>query len=177
MCDFCFPAQKLIIEADGDFWHCNPKKYPSGATHPHQVKGINKDKAKSAYIKKVDDGSWTLIRLWESDIEENVVECIDNVVMPAKNMIDETYTEPPTLFEHFAGVANKIGVYTANDYANIVKKLNRNFKVAEASVTGMAAKSQEHLCNLPERLERFAERTKYRMTKPVGFDWIYGRTA
>jgi len=101
----------------------------------------------------------------------------DNVVMPAKNMIDETYTEPPTLFEHFAGVANKIGVYTANDYANIVKKLNRNFKVAEASVTGMAAKSQEHLCNLPERLERFAERTKYRMTKPVGFDWIYGRTA
>ena len=101
----------------------------------------------------------------------------DNVVMPAKNMIDETYTEPPTLFEHFAGVANKIGVYTANDYANIIKKLNRNFKVAEASVKGMAAKAQEHLCNLPERLERFAERTKYRMTEPVGFDWIYGRTA
>ena len=101
----------------------------------------------------------------------------NGVVMPAKNMIDETYTEPPTLFEHFAGVADKIGVYTTLDYAKIVNKLNKTFKVADASVKGEAAKAQEYLCNLPGRLEKFAERTKYRMTEKVKFDWLWGRTA
>jgi len=101
----------------------------------------------------------------------------DKVIMPALNMIDETYTEPPTLFEHFAGVANKIGVYTTFDYANIVEKLNKTFKVAKTSVKGNAAKAQEYLCQLPGRLMNVAERTKYRIAKPVAFDWIYGRTA
>ena len=36
----------------------------------------------------------------------------DKVIMPALNMVDGTYPEPPTLFEHFAGVASKIGAYT-----------------------------------------------------------------
>ncbi len=80
MCDFCFPQQKLIIEVDGDFWHANPKKYPLGSSlHPHQIKGMGKDKAKTAYIKKVDDGSWTLLRFWESDINKNVSECVDKI--------------------------------------------------------------------------------------------------
>ena len=39
----------------------------------------------------------------------------DGVVMPAMNMTDGTFTEPPDLFKHFAGVASKIGVYGIAD--------------------------------------------------------------
>jgi len=78
-CDFCFPKQKLIIEADGDFWHCNPKIYPNGPTHPHQIKGIKKDKSKKAYITKVDNGSWTYLPIWESEIKKDVSKCVDRV--------------------------------------------------------------------------------------------------
>jgi len=81
MCDFCFPDKKVIVEADGDFWHCNPLKYPDGPTHPHQVKGIRKDKSKKAYITKVDNGSWTLLNFWESDIIKDVSKCVDEIEM------------------------------------------------------------------------------------------------
>ena len=80
MCDFCFPLQKVIVEAYGDFWHRNPKKYPKGfKLHPHQKKDIAKDKAKEAYIRKVDKGSWKLIILWESDIKKDVSKCVDKI--------------------------------------------------------------------------------------------------
>jgi G:T-mismatch repair DNA endonuclease (very short patch repair protein) len=78
-CDFCFPKQKIILEAYGDFWHCNPKVYPEGPKHKHQVKGINRDKSKEAYITKIDNGSWRYLYLWESDICEDIVSCIDNI--------------------------------------------------------------------------------------------------
>jgi len=47
--------------------------------HPHQVKGINRDKSKKAYITKVDNGSWTLLNFWESDIKKNVLKCVDKI--------------------------------------------------------------------------------------------------
>ena len=90
MCDFCFPNQKIIIEVDGDFWHGNPIKYiDRGKLHPHQIKGINRDKSKDAYIKKVDNGSWRIIRIWESDIYKDVVKCVDKIIelLNSKNKI------------------------------------------------------------------------------------------
>ncbi len=81
MCDFCFPKQKVIIEVDGDFWHGNPNKYSDkDKLHPHQIKGINRDKSKDAYIKKFDNGSWTIIRIWESEIKKDVVKCVNKIV-------------------------------------------------------------------------------------------------
>ena len=82
MCDFCFPQQKLIIEVDGDFWHANPNKYTDQSKlHPHQKKGIDRDKSKIAYITKVDNGSWTLLRFWESDIKKDVAKCVDKIIV------------------------------------------------------------------------------------------------
>lgn len=78
MLDFCFPKQKVIVEAYGDFWHCNPAIYP-GPIHPHQKKGIGRDKSKEAYIRKVDNGSWDLIIIWESDIKKDVSKCVDKI--------------------------------------------------------------------------------------------------
>ena len=78
MCDFCFPKQKVIVEVYGDFWHCNPNKYPK-PIYAHQVKDVGRDKSREAYIKKVDNNSWTYLFLWEMDINKNVVECVDKI--------------------------------------------------------------------------------------------------
>ncbi len=87
MCDFCFIKLKVVVEIDGDFWHANPNKYiDKTKLHPHQIKGIGKDKSKNAYITKVDNGSWTLLRFWESDINKDVIKCVDKIeeVLPKK---------------------------------------------------------------------------------------------
>jgi very-short-patch-repair endonuclease len=78
MCDFCFPQHKVIVEAYGDFWHCNPKKYPV-PIHPHQIKDIGRDKSKEAYITKVDNHTWIYLVLWESDIKQDVAKCVDKI--------------------------------------------------------------------------------------------------
>jgi|SRR3989338_2950210 len=86
MCDFVFPRQKIVVEVDGDFWHSNPKKYPDQTKlHPHQIKGMGKDKAKNAYIMKADGGSWTLLRFWESEIYDNVAKCVDRIEKVLRN--------------------------------------------------------------------------------------------
>jgi very-short-patch-repair endonuclease len=97
MCDFCFPQQKIIVEVDGDFWHANPNKYPEGSTlHKHQVKGIGRDKSKNAYISKVDNGSWTIVRLWESDIKKDVAGCVDKIEEILKNKTNAFNLTKPT---------------------------------------------------------------------------------
>ena len=79
MCDFCFPKQKVVVEAYGDFWHANPKKYAGKVLHKHQIKDIGRDKSKKAYITTVDNRSWTYLVLWESDINKNVIKCVDKI--------------------------------------------------------------------------------------------------
>jgi very-short-patch-repair endonuclease len=52
--DFCFPENKLVIEADGDFWHANPeflKERNKTFLYPFQKKTIALDKAKNTYLR------------------------------------------------------------------------------------------------------------------------------
>lgn len=79
MCDFVFPKQRVVVECDGDFWHANPSKYAGKPLKQAQKRTLGMDKSKDAYIKKVDDGSWTLVHLWESDIKKEVKACVDKI--------------------------------------------------------------------------------------------------
>jgi very-short-patch-repair endonuclease len=74
--DFCFPEEKLIIEADGDFWHANPellKERNKTTLYPLQKKTIALDKAKNSYLK---NHGWILFRFWERDIYKNLENCL-----------------------------------------------------------------------------------------------------
>jgi acyl-[acyl-carrier-protein] desaturase len=98
------------------------------------------------------------------------------IAMPGRLMSDG---KDPDLFEHFAVVAQRIGVYTATDYASIVEHLVATWGVAGRSVSGRAAAMQDFLCKHAERCRSVAERVSESLAKQtaVPFAWIHGREA
>jgi acyl-[acyl-carrier-protein] desaturase len=98
------------------------------------------------------------------------------IAMPGKLMYDG---KDPDLFDHFAVVAQRTGVYTVRDYADILDHLVKTWHIAERPVTGEAALAQEFLCRQAQLYHRMAERYEQRIEKEprVGFSWIYDRKA
>jgi acyl-[acyl-carrier-protein] desaturase len=98
------------------------------------------------------------------------------IAMPGRLMTDG---KDPDLFEHFAVVAQRLGVYTAMDYASIVEHLVATWDVPSRSVSGRAAAMQDFLCKHAERCRSMADRVTESLAKqpPIPFSWIHGRTA
>lgn len=98
------------------------------------------------------------------------------VSMPGRLMYDG---KDPDLFDHFATVAQRTGVYTIRDYAAIIEHLVSTWDIANRSVSGKAAKAQHYLCQQAERYHRLGDEVAalLREQPRVGFSWIHGRTA
>eukprot|EP00565_Helicotheca_tamesis_P003036 CAMPEP_0185740920 /NCGR_PEP_ID=MMETSP1171-20130828/38679_1 /TAXON_ID=374046 /ORGANISM="Helicotheca tamensis, Strain CCMP826" /LENGTH=414 /DNA_ID=CAMNT_0028412851 /DNA_START=714 /DNA_END=1958 /DNA_ORIENTATION=- len=102
------------------------------------------------------------------------------IVMPAELMTDG---KDKDLYENFSAVAQDLGVYTALDYADIIKHLVDHWKLEDLTgLSGEAEKDREYLCRLPDRYRKLAERSmnrKKKVTEDViptrSFNWIYGR--
>ena len=97
--------------------------------------------------------------------------------MPAVLMTDG---KDPKMFEHFSVTAQKIGVYTAVDYANILEFLVEQWDIEHiGGLSGEAARAQEKLCKMPGRYLKLAEmsldRVKKQPTTP--YSWIFNREA
>lgn len=96
------------------------------------------------------------------------------IAMPGRCMHDG---RDPDLFKHFSAVAQRIGVYTVTDYADIIEHLVKTWGVAELSVTGVAARAQEYLCGLSAQYRKMADSLSASLasTEKVAFSWIDGR--
>jgi len=97
------------------------------------------------------------------------------IVMPAHLMYDG---KDPDLFDHFSIVAQRIGVYTAQHYAEIIDHLVSTWSVAtRTGLSDEAAEAQEFLCNLGPRYARLAERSQRKLDQSasLSFSWIYDR--
>lgn len=66
--DFYLPDSNLIIEVDGDFWHCNPTKFPE-PKYETQKRNLIRDKEK---IQWAQENGYKLLRFWEDDINNNI---------------------------------------------------------------------------------------------------------
>ncbi len=95
----------------------------------------------------------------------------DKISMPGRLMADG---QTPNLYDNFAAVAQKVGTYTARDYAQIIDHLVKVWKVADLSVSGKAAKAQDYLCQQAEKFERFADEIAANLAKQptVQFAWL-----
>ena len=65
--DFYIPSKKIIIEVDGDFYHCNPNTKYSTPIYEIQKKNKTNDKRKNTWCQ---NHGMILLRYWEKDINE-----------------------------------------------------------------------------------------------------------
>ncbi|KAB2062488.1 hypothetical protein ERO13_A10G144400v2 [Gossypium hirsutum] len=126
----------------------------------------------TAYTKLTD-------KLFEVDPDETVRAFANmmrkKITMPAYLMYDG---QDENLFDHFSAVAQRLGVYTASDYANIVEFLVDRWNVKE--LTGLSAdgrKAQDFVCNLAPKIRKLEERFQLRakQASSLPFSWIFNR--
>ncbi|XP_051119973.1 stearoyl-[acyl-carrier-protein] 9-desaturase, chloroplastic-like [Andrographis paniculata] len=127
----------------------------------------------TAYTKIVE-------KLFEIDPDGTVLALADmmrkKITMPAHLMYDG---RDENLFGHFSAIAQRIGVYTARDYADILEFIVARWRVEElaAGLSGEGRKAQEYVCNLPARIRKLEERAQARVKQAaaVPFSWVFGR--
>jgi acyl-[acyl-carrier-protein] desaturase len=95
------------------------------------------------------------------------------IVMPAHFMrqqgekIGQTWT-------HFSDAAQRLGVYTSLDYAQILDSLIKEWHIGNiGNLTEAAEKGRDYLMALPERFMKIAERTTIKSPLDYKFNWIY----
>lgn len=93
------------------------------------------------------------------------------IAMPAFLMHDGNDKD---LYTKFSNLAQKIGVYTVIDYADIIDDLVKHWQVdGLRGLSDSAAKAQDYLCTLAERYKKLAERMTF--DTKANFSWVYGR--
>ncbi len=82
------------------------------------------------------------------------------IVMPA-HLLRESGGRMGELFEHFANAAQRLGVYTSEDYVEILQNLLKEWKIdAITDLNDQAERARDYLMKLPDRLTRIAQRMR-----------------
>lgn len=80
------------------------------------------------------------------------------IVMPA-HFLRESGQKVGEAFEQFSDSAQRIGVYTAQDYVDILRKLIEKWQIDKINgLTSEAEKARDFLMKLPDRMARISER-------------------
>jgi len=95
------------------------------------------------------------------------------IVMPA-HFLTESGGETGDLFTHFSNAAQRIKVYTTQDYINILSHLLKEWDIEKIEgISDKAEKARDYVMALPGRLQRISERIKV-PEKQYEFKWIAG---
>ncbi|CAN6440083.1 unnamed protein product [Victoria cruziana] len=126
----------------------------------------------TAYTKIIE-------KLFELDPDGAMLSFADmmrkKISMPAHLMYDG---QDDKLFDHFSAVAQRLGVYTASDYADILEHLVKRWNVEKmAGLSSEAQEAQDYVCGLAPRFRRLEERAQARAKKAskVPFSWIFNK--
>lgn len=65
--DALLPAEQIVIECMGDFWHCNPAVYPAGPKCQIQRNVVEKDKLRAQTLTEM---GYHIALVWERAITE-----------------------------------------------------------------------------------------------------------
>lgn len=97
------------------------------------------------------------------------------ITMPA-HFLRESGGTISTAFEEFSNTAQRIGVYTAKDYVDILDKLIQRWEIGNVTeLTNEAEKARDYLMKLPSRMLRIADRLvlpenkfQFKWVEPIG---------
>ena len=93
------------------------------------------------------------------------------IVMPA-HFLRESGQKISAAFENFSDSAQRIGVYTAADYVDILQKLIEKWEIDKINgLTDEAEKARDYLMKLPARMAKISERLVIPETGHV-FKWV-----
>lgn len=114
-------------------------------------------------------------RILEVDADEMLIAYMDmlkrKIVMPA-HFVRESGGKMGEAFEIFSDSAQRLGVYTSLDYVDIIRKLNVKWKLDKLTdLSDAGKKARDYILNLPDRLERIAERIRIPENSPK-LKWV-----
>lgn len=114
-------------------------------------------------------------RIFELDPSEMMLALEDmmkkRIVMPA-HFLRESGGKIGELFTHFSDAAQRIMVYTTQDYIDILKSLLKEWDIETmVGINNSAEKARDYLVALPKRFQRISERIKIPQ-KQFEFNWI-----
>ena len=72
--DFKILKRNILIEVDGDYWHCNPNTKHALPITEAQIKTVMKDRIKNDYCRR---NKIKLYRFWETDINNTPEKVLD----------------------------------------------------------------------------------------------------
>ena len=114
-------------------------------------------------------------KIFEVDPSEMMLAFEDmmrkKIVMPAHYM-REMGVEMGKTFGHFTDAAQRLGVYTSQDYTDILDTLIVDWKIADRTgLNGAAEKARDYVMALPARLRRVSDRMSVPKLE-YKFKWI-----
>ena len=122
-------------------------------------------RAYMAFVKKILEVDPNEMMLAFADMMKK------KIVMPA-HFLRETGVNTGVTFEHFSNAAQRLGVYTAQDYVQILQKLIKDWDIENISdLEESGEKARDYLMALPPRLTRISERMKIPGLE-YEFSWI-----
>ncbi|WP_124978960.1 acyl-ACP desaturase [Nonlabens xiamenensis] len=96
---------------------------------------------------------------------------VHKIVMPAM-FVRESGQSIGQAFEDFSNSAQRLGVYTAQDYIDILQKLIDQWDISSLTqLNEEAEKARDYLMKLPARMERVAQRVKIPQ-EVKKFNWV-----
>lgn len=88
------------------------------------------------------------------------------IVMPA-HFLRESGGRIGELFEHFSHAAQRLGVYTSEDYVDILRSLLKDWRIDQVrELNDQAEQARDYLMALPDRLTRISKRIKIPEASP-----------
>jgi DNA mismatch endonuclease (patch repair protein) len=79
--DMVFLRERLVVFIDGDFWH--GWRFPQWCDRlrPYWKEKIERNRWRDyRNFRKLRSSGWTVLRLWEHEVQSNVEACVDRIV-------------------------------------------------------------------------------------------------
>ncbi|GMH02585.1 hypothetical protein Nepgr_004424 [Nepenthes gracilis] len=140
-----------------------------------QICGIvasDEKRHETAYIKIVE-------KLFEVDPDYTMLAFANmmrkKISMPGRLMYDGCNDN---LFANYSAVAQRLGIYTTNDYADVLEFLIQRWNVEKlGGFSSKAQEAQDYVCSLTPKIRRLEERAQARAKEApaIPFSWIFHR--